>query len=119
MCIRDRQEGIWNSAKYTGLDNASNPYLNLLFNTPVIGYTPGFQYFNEYNQDVDWLDYVRQTALTSDNNFSMSGGGEKATYRFSLGYMSDDGTTTVSYTHLRAHETRHDLVCRLLLEKKK
>src|SRR5659263_69547 len=27
--------------------------------------------------------------------------------------------TTVSYTHLRAHETRHDLVCRLLLEKKK
>src|SRR5450756_1663927 len=27
--------------------------------------------------------------------------------------------TSVSYTHLRAHETRHDLVCRLLLEKKK
>src|SRR5665648_1225373 len=27
--------------------------------------------------------------------------------------------TAVSYTHLRAHETRHDLVCRLLLEKKK
>src|SRR5665648_1177686 len=26
---------------------------------------------------------------------------------------------SVSYTHLRAHETRHDLVCRLLLEKKK
>ena len=26
---------------------------------------------------------------------------------------------TVSYTHLRAHETRRHLVCRLLLEKKK
>src|SRR5450756_3055258 len=26
---------------------------------------------------------------------------------------------SVSYTHLRAHETRHDIVCRLLLEKKK
>src|SRR5450759_5795715 len=25
------------------------------------------------------------------------------------------GRTAVSYTHLRAHETRHDLVCRLLL----
>src|SRR5450759_3868444 len=25
----------------------------------------------------------------------------------------------IAYTHLRAHETRHDLVCRLLLEKKK
>src|SRR5450756_1622650 len=29
------------------------------------------------------------------------------------------GLAAVSYTHLRAHETRHDLVCRLLLEKKK
>ncbi|CZS11650.1 hypothetical protein CDFC105_93863 [Clostridioides difficile] len=26
---------------------------------------------------------------------------------------------TVSYTHLRAHETGRNLVCRLLLEKKK
>src|SRR5450756_197076 len=31
---------------------------------------------------------------------------------------SDLGLNPVSYTHLRAHETRHDLVCRLLLEKK-
>src|SRR5450756_1327360 len=30
-----------------------------------------------------------------------------------------DEHRAVSYTHLRAHETRHDLVCRLLLEKKK
>ena len=29
------------------------------------------------------------------------------------------GITPVSYTHLRAHETVLDLVCRLLLEKKK
>src|SRR5450756_812561 len=29
------------------------------------------------------------------------------------------GDEVHSYTHLRAHETRHDLVCRLLLEKKK
>ena len=31
----------------------------------------------------------------------------------------DDTYATVSYTHLRAHETVLDLVCRLLLEKKK
>src|SRR5678810_486966 len=30
-----------------------------------------------------------------------------------------NGPTTVSYTHLRAHETGRNLVCRLLLEKKK
>ena len=29
------------------------------------------------------------------------------------------GVNAVSYTHLRAHETVLDLVCRLLLEKKK
>ena len=29
------------------------------------------------------------------------------------------GSNSVSYTHLRAHETVLDLVCRLLLEKKK
>src|SRR5450756_2341316 len=33
--------------------------------------------------------------------------------------MEATGVYSVSYTHLRAHETRHDLVCRLLLEKKK
>src|SRR5450759_4683881 len=34
-------------------------------------------------------------------------------------YFGWEGTIhTVSYTHLRAHETRHDIVCRLLLEKK-
>ncbi|MBW6151834.1 hypothetical protein KZ844_18810 [Pseudomonas aeruginosa] len=27
--------------------------------------------------------------------------------------------SSVSYTHLRAHETSQDLVCRLMLEKKK
>ena len=35
-----------------------------------------------------------------------------------IGVLTSGGDA-VSYTHLRAHETRHDLVCRLLLEKKK
>src|SRR5450756_2905122 len=35
------------------------------------------------------------------------------------GIESGASDPAVSYTHLRAHETRHDLVCRLLLEKKK
>src|SRR5450759_5407659 len=28
--------------------------------------------------------------------------------------IMENGAGSVSYTHLRAHETRHDLVCRLL-----
>src|SRR5450759_1721427 len=35
-----------------------------------------------------------------------------------LHVLKEKGHRAVSYTHLRAHETRHDLVCRLLLEKK-
>ena len=35
------------------------------------------------------------------------------------GFGESDIYVAVSYTHLRAHETVLDLVCRLLLEKKK
>ena len=43
----------------------------------------------------------------------MSGGGQ-----VNPGGSSKQTLTPVSYTHLRAHETVLDLVCRLLLEKK-
>ena len=36
-----------------------------------------------------------------------------------LARLPSNRTVAVSYTHLRAHETVLDLVCRLLLEKKK
>src|SRR5660397_62414 len=36
-----------------------------------------------------------------------------------LGNVVEGVAITVSYTHLRAHETKANLVCRLLLEKKK
>src|SRR5665648_756352 len=55
------------------------------------------------------------------SNFTM----ENITIVNNSTYVMDDaikirrGAKAVSYTHLRAHETRHDLVCRLLLEKKK
>ncbi len=39
-------------------------------------------------------------------------------YNSGLGSYALNSITTVSYTHLRAHETVLDLVCRLLLEKK-
>src|SRR5665811_2575437 len=38
---------------------------------------------------------------------------------FPGGLISNNSINAVSYTHLRAHETVLDLVCRLLLEKKK
>lgn len=86
------QDAIWNKANAIGL-SSSFPELELLYNTPEINYSPNWRYFNEYNVNTNWLDEIRRTALTSDNNFAMSGGGDKATYRFSLGYMSQQGTT--------------------------
>ena len=85
-------EALWNSVNYIGLSNSLN-YLNMLYNSPEIGYQPDWTYFDEYNQDTDWLAAVRKNTQTWDNNFSMSGGGEKATYRFSLGYLNEGGTT--------------------------
>ena len=44
--------------------------------------------------------------------------GLKPVHRRILYAMHEDGiTSAVSYTHLRAHETLANLVCRLLLEK--
>src|SRR5450756_2711344 len=48
-------------------------------------------------------DYMRALIAGVD------GGGQCS----ALGHAG--GFNAVSYTHLRAHETRHDLVCRLLL----
>ena len=42
----------------------------------------------------------------------------RTVFRYAVTAMGDD-CMPVSYTHLRAHETKANLVCRLLLEKKK
>ncbi|WP_159518448.1 SusC/RagA family TonB-linked outer membrane protein [Sunxiuqinia indica] len=86
------QDAIWNTANAKGLANSSAE-LGLLFNTPEINYSPTWRYFDEYNVNTNWLDEVRRTSISEDNNFSMMGGGDKATYRFSVGYLNDKGTT--------------------------
>ena len=61
----------------------------------------------EYSLHINWGNTDRETLIDS-----------------AIAAVDDDMAfcdvlKPVSYTHLRAHETRHDLVCRLLLEKKK
>ena len=88
------QDAIWNTANARGLD-ASGDLLNMLFSEKsyAIGYQPDWSYFDEYNTNTDWLGAIRKNAYSTDNNFSMSGGGDRATYRFSLGWTMEDGTT--------------------------
>lgn len=90
------QDAVWNTANAMGLANATSSKIwDVLYGqyADEIGYNPSYKYFDEYNQNVTWLDEVRKTAFTTDNSFSMSGGGEKATYRFSLNYLNQQGTT--------------------------
>ena len=58
-----------------------------------------------------------ETDLYIEIEKDLRGYGDESVY--GGGKSLRDGMGSVSYTHLRAHETRHDLVCRLLLEKKK
>ena len=78
---------------------------------------------------VDWSD--RSTAilfadgagavvLSADNTTGIKHSKlfSDGSYLSSL-HVNNNGIDAVSYTHLRAHETKANLVCRLLLEKKK
>lgn len=82
------QDAIWNRVRDDGYKN-----LGLINHYQDIRYNPNYKYFREFNQDVDWLGYIVKTPINSDLNFNMSGGGDKATYRFSVGYLGEKGTS--------------------------
>ena len=86
------QDAIWNAANAKGISNANNE-MNMLFNNDELNYDPNYRYYDEYNVNTDWLEAVKQDAIITDNNFSMTGGGEKAVYKFNLGYYDEQGTT--------------------------
>src|SRR5665648_406770 len=50
----------------------------------------------DWMKDYSFLEFIREIGKHITVNYM----------------MSKDSVKTVSYTHLRAHETRHDLVCR-------
>ncbi|MBD9177831.1 MAG: SusC/RagA family TonB-linked outer membrane protein, partial [Odoribacter splanchnicus] len=86
------QDGIWNMVRDNNFSHAGD-YSQYLDKYPDIRFDPTYQWYNEFNQNTDWLDLVTKNAFTSETNFSMSGGGDRATYRFSAGYLSEGGTT--------------------------
>lgn len=68
-------------------------YITLRNQTEEINYDPDWVYFKEYNQNTNWVNEISQPAYSSDNNLSISGGGDKAVYRASVGYTNEQGTT--------------------------
>ena len=84
------QDAMWNRLHDIGF---SWNEMDKLTSYPEINYDPQFKYFKEYSQNTDWLDLIKSDVLSSETNFSMSGGGDRALYRFSLGYLTENGTT--------------------------
>ncbi len=84
-----------NGDDYTMLMKQSyyNPTLeNLSAGIPELNYDTNFTEYENFNNNTDWIDAVSRYGFTHDNNLTISGGGEKITFRVSAGYYSQTGT---------------------------
>ena len=54
--------------------------------------TQEYYYYN-YGQNTNWVKAIQKNGFTNNHDFSISGGGEKARYRFSVNYLDDEGTS--------------------------
>lgn len=61
-------------------------------NFPEYNYDKSFLNYENYNNNTDWVDEVTQVGNISDHYLTFSGGGERATYRVSGGYLNQNGT---------------------------
>ncbi|QZT37294.1 SusC/RagA family TonB-linked outer membrane protein [Halosquirtibacter xylanolyticus] len=60
-------------------------------NVPELGENIFYRYYDEYHSETDWIDQITQSPYLHEHNISMSGGGDKARYRFSSTYKDDHG----------------------------
>ncbi len=72
-----------------------------------LSYDKNWEEYHNYSQNTDWLDEITQTGIAHDHNLSLMGGGESALYRFSLGYLDQEGTT--KGTHFTRFTSRFNL----------
>lgn len=60
---------------------------------PEINYSKnGFSEYDMYDNNTDWLKAVKQTGWRQNHYLSLSGGGEKATFRIAAGYDHETGS---------------------------
>jgi len=59
---------------------------------PELSYDPNFYEYENFNNNTDWVNAIKQYGLDHDHNLTVSGGGDKATFRMSLGYLTQQGT---------------------------
>lgn len=61
-------------------------------NIEEFNYDPNFSEYEQFNNNIDWVKEVTQFGWTHDHSLSITGGGEKAKFRASLGYYNQTGT---------------------------
>ena len=59
---------------------------------PEFTYDKSFPDYENYNNNTDWVKEVTQIGNINDHYLTFSGGGDRATYRISGGYLSQNGT---------------------------
>lgn len=55
-------------------------------------YDPTFSEYENFNNNTDWVKEVTQIGLKHDHYLNVSGGGQKARYRVSTGFLTQTGT---------------------------
>lgn len=86
-------------AQYSGL--VPEAYMNrngIPLNTQTVNefkYDPNdpYYYYN-YSNNTNWVDAISRKGYTQDHNVSLTGGGSKAMYYVSMGYLDQQGITT-------------------------
>lgn len=61
-------------------------------NIRELNYDPTFSEYEQYNNNTDWRDAVTQIGLRQNHFLSITGGGEKATFRISGGFDNETGS---------------------------
>lgn len=61
-------------------------------NIPEFNYDPTYSEYEQFNNNTDWVDEVTKYGFAHDNTVNITGGGDKAKYRISLGYLTQSGT---------------------------
>ena len=56
-----------------------------------LAYKTDFSEYENFNNNTDWVKLISKHGHTHDHNISLTGGGEKATFRISGGYYKQNG----------------------------
>lgn len=97
MTMTHQPQGIklLNGDQYTMLLKEAyfNPQQNTFIgNVQELNYNENDSEFLMFNKNTDWVDLVKQNGLRQNHYISVTGGGEKATFRISGGYDHETGT---------------------------